>query len=96
MRARAERHRRGESYDLTDARAGRPGGGVVSAVLLFLGAMIESSATILWQRPSPRAMGCLVIGAWGFAGNAVRESRADPHSQPGDTGVVHGTFMRRE
>ena len=34
--------------------------------------------------------------AWGFAGNAVRESRADPHSQPGDMGAAHGTFMWRD
>ena len=34
--------------------------------------------------------------AWGFAGNAVRESRADPHSQPGDMGAAHGAFMWRD
>ena len=34
--------------------------------------------------------------AWGFAGNAVQESRADPHSQPGDNGAAHGLFMWRD
>jgi hypothetical protein len=33
--------------------------------------------------------------AWGFAGNTARESRADPHSQPGDMGAAHGAFMWR-
>jgi hypothetical protein len=34
--------------------------------------------------------------AWGFAGNAVRESRAMWNSQPGDNGAAHGLFMWRD
>jgi len=34
--------------------------------------------------------------AWGFAGNAVQESRADPNSQPGDMGAAHGLMMWRD
>ena len=34
--------------------------------------------------------------AWGFAANGVQESRADPHSQPGDGGAAHGLFQWRD
>ena len=34
--------------------------------------------------------------ALGFAANAVQESRADPHSPPGDGGAAHGLFMWRD
>ena len=34
--------------------------------------------------------------AWGFAANAVQESRADPNSAPGDMGSAHGLMMWRD
>jgi len=34
--------------------------------------------------------------AWGFAGNAVRESRALWNGPPGDNGAAHGAFMWRD
>lgn len=34
--------------------------------------------------------------AWGFAANAVHESRADPQTGAGDMGAAHGTFMWRD
>jgi hypothetical protein len=34
--------------------------------------------------------------AWGFAGNAVQESRADFQSRPGDNGAAHGLMMWRD
>lgn len=48
-----------------------------------------------------RLMGANIPGmtdarAWGLAGNAVQESRADPNSQPGDMGAAHGLMMWRD
>jgi hypothetical protein len=48
-----------------------------------------------------RLMGASIPGmtdarAWGLAGNAVQESRADPNSRPGDMGAAHGLMMWRD